>query len=369
MVSNVLEDIRHLLNEENIEELALNCDAEEGTSGISNSQPPAMTALKKADNENRPDSCSKLEGVACDLISTAYDSLLFELAFPELQGERDEQPSNSRAIRSDIQISFVEKAPSLTREILPSEPVISSLSYSPGYGMVFSSDPSEVAENNSKTSSSEASAAASTSSQETDTTTTVECKEERVENGNTSETDNALSVPSVNTEEVVSKPILLHKVKKENAASLPNLYGLVVDAVMDHFSTEPFKDRLARSMKNEVRRTLSMPECGLLNLQIDNYFERKMLQDMLKEVSRQCGGTSSSTMAEEPTDEEEIYRLESAAAQLIQKVFQEVKTNFVVKIKKGSPKRCLSPKVSQYINMLYVLCNVVCNIYMCCVMP
>ncbi|XP_071228876.1 fap1 adhesin-like [Salvelinus alpinus] len=351
VVSNVLEDIRHLLNEENIEELALDCDAEEGTSGITNIQPPALTALKKADPENRRDSCSKLEGVACDLISTAYDSILFELAFPELQGERDEQPINSRAIRSDIQISFVVKAPSLTLEILPSEPVISSLSNSPSYGMVFSSDTSEAAENNSKTSSSEASAAASTSSQETDTTTTVECKEERVENGNTSETDNVLSVPSVNTEEVVSKPILLHKVKKENAAtrsaSLPNLYGLVVDAVMDHFSTEPFKDNLAQSVKNEVRRTLSMPECGLLNLQIDNYFERKMLEDMLKEVSRQCGGTSSSTVAEEATDEEEIYRLESAAAQLIQKVFQEVKTNFVVKIKKGSPKRCLSPEVSR----------------------
>ncbi|KAM9459406.1 uncharacterized protein ACWYII_011019 isoform 2-T4 [Salvelinus alpinus] len=333
VVSNVLEDIRHLLNEENIEELALDCDAEEGTSGITNIQPPALTALKKVDPENRRDSCSKLEGVACDLISTAYDSILFELAFPELQGERD------------------EKAPSLTLEILPSEPVISSLSNSPSYGMVFSSDTSEVAENNSKTSSSEASAAASTSSQETDTTTTVECKEERVENGNTSETDNVLSVPSVNTEEVVSKPILLHKVKKENAAtrsaSLPNLYGLVVDAVMDHFSTEPFKDNLAQSVKNEVRRTLSMPECGLLNLQIDNYFERKMLEDMLKEVSRQCGGTSSSTVAEEATDDEEIDRLESAAAQLIQKVFQEVKTNFVVKIKKGSPKRCLSPEVSR----------------------
>ncbi|XP_035595673.2 uncharacterized protein LOC118360536 [Oncorhynchus keta] len=348
VVSNVLEDIRHLLNEENIEELALDCDAEEGTSGISNSQPPA---LKKADPENRPDSCSKLEGVACDLISTAYDSLLFELTFPELQVERDEQPSNSRAIRSDIQISFEEKAPSLTLEILPSEPVNSSLSNSPSYGMMFSSDTSEVAENNSKTSSSVASAAASTSPQETDTTTIVECKEERVENGNTSETDNALSVPSVNTEEVVSKPTLLHKVKKENAAtrsaSLPNLYGLVVDAVMDHFSTEPFKDSLAQSVKNEVRRTLSMPDCGLLNTQIDNYFERKMLEDMLKEVSRQCGGTSSSTMAEEATDEEEIYRLESAAAQLIQKVFQEVKTHFVFKIKKGSPKRCLSQKVSR----------------------
>ncbi|XP_071264674.1 fap1 adhesin-like [Salvelinus alpinus] len=333
VVSNVLEDIRNLLNEENIEELALDCDAEEGTSGITNIQPPALTALKKADPENRRDSCSKLEGVACDLISTAYDSILFELAFPELQGERD------------------EKALSLTLEILPSEPVISSLSNSPSYGMVFSSDTSEAAENNSKTSSSEASAAASTSSQETDTTTPVECKEKRVENGNTSETDNVLSVPSVNTEEVVSKPILLHKVKKENAAtrsaSLPNLYGLVVDAVMDHFSTEPFKDNLAQSVKNEVRRTLSMPECGLLNLQIDNYFERKMLEDMLKEVSRQCGGTSSSTVAEEATDEEEIYRLESAAAQLIQKVFQEVKTNFVVKIKKGSPKRCLSPEVSR----------------------
>ncbi|XP_021472392.2 uncharacterized protein LOC110532644 [Oncorhynchus mykiss] len=348
VVSNVLEDIRHLLNEENIEKLALDCDAEEGTSGISNSQPPA---LKKADPENRPDSFSKLEGVACDLISTAYDSLLFELAFPELQVERDEQPSNSRAIRSDIQISFEEKAPSLTLEILPSEPVNSSLSNSPSYGMMFSSDTSEVAENNSKTSSSVASAAASTSPQETDTTTTVECKEERVENGNTSESDNALSVPSVNTEEVVSKPTLLHKVKRENAAtrstSLPNLYGLVVDAVMDHFSTEPFKDSLAQSVKNEVRRTLSMPDCGLLNTQIDNYFERKMLEDMLKEVSRQCGGTSSSTMVEEATDEEEIYRLESAAAQLIQKVFQEVKTHFVFKIKKGSPKRCLSPKVSR----------------------
>ncbi|XP_055747599.1 uncharacterized protein LOC129829735 [Salvelinus fontinalis] len=351
VVSNVLEDIRHLLNEENIEALALDCDAEEGTSGITNIQPPALTALKKADPENRRDSCSKLEGVACDLISTAYDSILFELAFPELQGERDEQPINSRAIRSDTQISFVEKAPSLTLEILPSEPVISSLYNSPSYGMVFSSDTSEVSENNSKTSSSEASAAASTSSQETDTTTTVECKEERVENGNTSETDKVLSVPSVNTEEVVSKPILLHKVKKENAAtrsaSLPNLYGLVVDAVMDHFSTEPFKDNLAQSVKNEVRRTLSMPECGLLNLQIDNYFERKMLEDMLKEVSRQCGGTSSSTVAEEATDEEEIYRLESAAAQLIQKVFQDVKTHSVVKIKKGSPKRCLSPEVSR----------------------
>ncbi|KAK6308381.1 hypothetical protein J4Q44_G00216520 [Coregonus suidteri] len=351
VVSNVLEDIRDLLNEENIEELALDSDAEEGTSGLSDSQPPAMTALKKADPKNRPDSCSKLEGVACDLISTAYDSLLFELAFPELQGERDEQPSTSRAIRSNIQISFVEKAPSLTLEILPTEPVISSFSNSPSYGMVFSSDTSEVAENNSKTSIPEASAVASTSSQETYTTTTVECKEERIENGNTIDTDNALSVPSVNTEEVVSRPILIHKVKKENAAtrsgSLPNLYGLVVDAVMDHFSKEPFRDRLAQSVKNEVRRTLSMPEFGLLNLEIDNYFERKILEDMLKEVSRKCGGQSSSTVAENATDEEEFSRLESAAAQLIQKVIQEVKTKFVVKIRKGSPKRCLSPKASR----------------------
>lgn len=82
----------------------------------------------------------------------------------------------------------------------------------------------------------------------------LECKEETVENANTTDTDNARSVPSVNTEEVVSRPILIHK------ASLPNLYGLVVDGVMDHFSTEPFKDRLAQYVKSEVGHSLSMPE-------------------------------------------------------------------------------------------------------------
>lgn len=105
-------------------------------------------------------------------INSAYDNLLFKMAFPELQIERDKQPITSRAIRSDINIYFEEKAPSLTLEMLPPEPLISSFSSSPSYGMVFPSEISEVAENNLKTSNSEASAVASSSTQETDTTTT-----------------------------------------------------------------------------------------------------------------------------------------------------------------------------------------------------
>lgn len=66
MVSNVLEDIRDVLKEGNIEELALDGD-DEGTSELPDSQPPAMTASEMADPENRPDSCSKQKGIACDL--------------------------------------------------------------------------------------------------------------------------------------------------------------------------------------------------------------------------------------------------------------------------------------------------------------
>ncbi|CAB1336665.1 unnamed protein product, partial [Coregonus sp. 'balchen'] len=152
VVSNVLEDVRDLLNEGNIEELALDGDDEEGTSGLPDSQPPAMTASEMADPENRPVSCSKQKGIACDLINSAYDNLLFKRAFPELQIERDEQPITSRAIRSDIKIYFDEKAPSLTPKMLPPEPLISSFSNSPSYGIMFSSDISEVAENDLKTS-------------------------------------------------------------------------------------------------------------------------------------------------------------------------------------------------------------------------
>ncbi|KAK6303295.1 hypothetical protein J4Q44_G00257490 [Coregonus suidteri] len=71
VVSNVLEDVRDLLNEGNIEELALDGDDEEGTSGLPDSQPPAMTASEMADPENRPVSCSKQKEVAENDLKTS----------------------------------------------------------------------------------------------------------------------------------------------------------------------------------------------------------------------------------------------------------------------------------------------------------
>ncbi|XP_071229096.1 serine-rich adhesin for platelets-like [Salvelinus alpinus] len=440
VVSNVLEDIRHLLNEENIEELALDCDAEEGTSGITNIQPPALTALKKADTENRRDSCSKLEGVACDLISTAYDSILFELAFPELQGERD------------------EKAPSLTLEILPSKPVISSLSNSPSYGMLFSSDTSEVAENNSKTSSSETSAAASTSSQETTVMASVPCScttsradmegmlseatgehpaksmasakveliaddlvedaidmcsemilddqplallhddpEEGTSNvvvpgpiqsslSGFDERHTKSQVLAVKIEDHEVKPILIQDTalispgekntdekrvirvsyvfnssprrkahQATRSTSFPNLYVTLVDGVLYQISTEPFKETLAQSVRNEVRHSVSLPQFGSVNLKSEDCSEKEMIEDMLKSVSRkpskdqacQLTGKASETMNANVDAISLTPKLQSTAKDQIIKVLEQVNTKIINMIRHDSPNRTISPKASQ----------------------
>ncbi|XP_071227073.1 serine-rich adhesin for platelets-like [Salvelinus alpinus] len=440
VVSNVLEDIRHLLNEENIEELALDCDAEEGTSGITNIQPPALTALKKADTENRRDSCSKLEGVACDLISTAYDSILFELAFPELQGERD------------------EKAPSLTLEILPSKPVISSLSNSPSYGMLFSSDTSEVAENNSKTSSSETSAAASTSSQETTVMASVPCScttsradmegmlseatgehpaksmasakveliaddlvedaidmcsemilddqplallhddpEEGTSNvvvpgpiqsslSGFDERHTKSQVLAVKIENHEVKPILIQDTalispgekntdekrvirvsyvfnssprrkahQATRSTSFPNLYVTLVDGVLDQISTEPFKETLAQSVRNEVRHSVSLPQFGSVNLKSEDCSEKEMIEDMLKSVSRklskdqacQLTRKASETMNANVDAISLTPKLQSTAKDQIIKVLEQVNTKIINMIRQDSPNRTISPKASQ----------------------
>ncbi|XP_071227083.1 serine-rich adhesin for platelets-like [Salvelinus alpinus] len=440
VVSNVLEDIRHLLNEENIEELALDCDAEEGTSGITNIQPPILTALKKADTENRRDSCSKLEGVACDLISTAYDSILFELAFPELQGERD------------------EKAPSLTLEILPSKPVISSLSNSHSYGMVFSSDTSEVAENNSKTSSSETSAAASTSSQETTVMASVPCycttsradmegmlseatgehpaksmasaKVELIaddlvedaidmcsemilddqplallhddpEEGTSNvvfpgpiqsslsgfdERHTKSQVLAVKIEDHEVKPILIQDTalispgekntdekrvirvsyvfnssprrkahQATRSTSFPNLYVTLVDGVLDQISTEPFKETLAQSVRNEVRHSVSLPQFGSVNLKSEDCSEKEMIEDMLKSVSTkrskdqacQLTGKASETMNANVDAISLTPKLQSTAKDQIIKVLEQVNTKIINMIRQDSPNRTISRKASQ----------------------
>ncbi|XP_055747400.1 uncharacterized protein LOC129829624 [Salvelinus fontinalis] len=440
VVSNVLEDIRHLLNEENIEELALDCDAEEGTSGITNIPPPALTALKKADPENRRDSCSKLEGVACDLISTAYDSILFELAFPELQGERN------------------EKAPSLTLEILPSEPVISSLSNSPSYGMVFSSDTSEVSENNSKTSSSEASAAASTSSQEMTVMASVPCScttsradvegmlseatgehpaksmasakveliaddlvedaidmcsemilddqplallhddpEEGTSNvvvpgpiqsslSGFDERHTKSQVLAVKIEDHEVKPILIQDTalispgeqntdekrvirvsyvfnssprrkahQATRSTSFPNLYVTLVDGVLDQISTEPFKETLAQSVRNEVRHSVSLPQFGSVNLKSEDCSEKESIEDMLKSVSRklskdqacQLTGKASETMNANVDAISLTPKLQSTAKDQIIKVLEQVNTKIIKMIRQDSPNRTISPKASQ----------------------
>ncbi|XP_055747393.1 uncharacterized protein LOC129829620 [Salvelinus fontinalis] len=439
-VSNVLEDIRHLLNEENIEELALDCDAEEGTSGITNIQPPPLTALKKADPENRRDSCSKLEGVACDLISTAYDSILFELAFPELQGERN------------------EKAPSLTLEILPSEPVISSLSNSPSYGMVFSSDTSEVAENNSKTSSSEASAAASTSSHEMTVMASVPCScttsradmegmlseatgehpaksmasakveliaddlvedaidmcsemilddqplallhddpEEGTSNvvvpgpiqsslSGFDERHTKSQVLAVKIKDHEVKPILIQDTalispgekntdekrvirvsyvfnssprrkahQATRSTSFPNLYVTLVDGVLDQISTEPFKETLAQSVRNEVRHSVSLPQFGSVNLKSEDCSEKEMIEDMLKSVSTkrskdqacQLTGKASETMNANVDAISLTPKLQSTAKDQIIKVLEQVNTKIINMIRQDSPNRTISPKASQ----------------------
>ncbi|KAM9429726.1 uncharacterized protein ACWYII_017748 [Salvelinus alpinus] len=440
VVSNVLEDIRHLLNEENIEELALDCDAEEGTSGITNIQPPALTALKKADTENRRDSCSKLEGVACDLISTAYDSILFELAFPELQGERD------------------EKAPSLTLEILPSKPVISSLSNSPSYGMLFSSDTSEVAENNSKTSSSETSAAASTSSQETTVMASVPCScttsradmegmlseatgehpaksmasakveliaddlvedaidmcsemilddqplallhddpEEGTSNvvvpgpiqsslSGFDERHTKSQVLAVKIEDHEVKPILIQDTalispgekntdekrvirvsyvfnssprrkahQATRSTSFPNLYVTLVDGVLDQISTEPFKETLAQSVRNEVRHSVSLPQFESVNLKSEDCSEKEIIEDMLKSASRklskdqacQLTGKASETMNANVDAISLTPKLQSTAKDQIIKVLEQVNTKIINMIRQDSPNRTISPKASQ----------------------
>ncbi|XP_055747417.1 uncharacterized protein LOC129829632 [Salvelinus fontinalis] len=440
VVSNVLEDIRHLLNEENIEELALDCDAEEGTSGITNIQPPALTALKKADPENRRDSCSKLEGVACDLISTAYDSILFELAFPELHGERN------------------EKAPSLTLEILPSEPVISSLSNSPSYGMVFSSDTSEVAENNSKTSSSEASAAASISSQETTVMASVPCScttsradmegmlseatgehpaksmasakveliaddlvedaidmcsemilddqplallhddpEEGTSNvvvpgpirsslSGFDERHTKSQVLAVKIEDHEVKPILIQDTalispgekntdekrvirvsyvfnssprrkahQATRSTSFPNLYVTLVDGVLDQISTEPFKETLAQSVRNEVRHSVSLPQFGSVNLKSEDCSEKEMIEDMLKSVSTKRNKDQACQLTEKASETMNANvdaisltpKLQSTAKDQIIKVLEQVNTKIINMIRQDSPNRTISPKASQ----------------------
>ncbi|XP_055747402.1 uncharacterized protein LOC129829626 [Salvelinus fontinalis] len=440
VVSNVLEDIRHFINEENIEELALDCDAEEGTSGITNIQPPALTALKKADPENRRDSCSKLEGVACDLISTAYDSILFELAFPELHGERN------------------EKAPSLTLEILPSEPVISSLSNSPSYGMVFSSDTSEVAENNSKTSSSEASAAASTSSQETTVMASVPCScttsradmegmlseatgehpaksmasakveliaddlvedaidmcsemilddqplallhddpEEGTSNvvvpgpiqsslSGFDERHTKSQVLAVKIEDHEVKPILIQDTalispgekntdekrvirvsyvfnssprrkahQATRSTSFPNLYVTLVDGVLDQISTEPFKETLAQSVRNEVRHSVSLPQFGSVNLKSEDCSEKEMIEDMLKSVSTKRNKDQACQLTEKASETMNANvdaisltpKLQSTAKDQIIKVLEQVNTKIINMIRQDSPNRTISPKANQ----------------------